>query len=155
MFRSLLLCGLLLSGCSLLFPPPPEPVKREPINNAPGAPEAIGPYSQAIRVGNALYCSGQIAINPATGDLIIGDAKEEARQALKNLGAVLQAAGMGFDNAVKVTVFLTNINDYKIVNEAYQEFFKEPYPAREAVQVAQLPGNAKVEISCIAIKTDL
>ena len=150
MLRRLFLCtAFTLSGCTLLQPPP-EPIKREPVTS-PDAPAAIGPYSQAIKIGNNLYCSGQIGINPATGDMVIGDIKEETRQVLKNLGAVLRAAGMDYKDVVKATVFLADMNDYKLVNEAYSEFFTETKPAREAVQVARLPRDARVEISCIAI----
>ena len=148
-----LLLMLSFTGCTLLQPLP-EPDKREVITT-PDAPSAIGPYSQAIKVGNVVYCSGQLAINPKTGDMVIGDVKEEARQALKNLGAILQAAGMTFDDVVKATVFLSDIDDYKLVNEVYAEFFATAKPAREAVQVAALPLNAKVEISCIAVKLEV
>ena len=147
---TLLLSAFLWTSCTLLQPPP-EPIKREPVT-APDAPAPIGPYSQAIKIGNSLYCSGQIGIDPATGDLVIGDVRAETRQALNNLGAVLRAAGMGYGDVVKATVFLSDLNDYKIVNEIYAEFFNATKPAREAVQVARLPRDAKVEISCIAVK---
>ncbi len=150
--RLFLFATFALSGCTLLQPPA-EPVKREPITS-PDAPAAIGPYSQAIKIGNNLFCSGQIGIIPATGDLIIGDIKEETRQVLKNLGAVLRAAGMSYGDVVKATVFLADMNDYKLMNEAYSEFFTAVKPAREAVQVARLPRDARVEISCIAVKVE-
>lgn len=118
----------------------------------PEAPAAIGPYSQAIMVGNTLYCSGQIALDPATGSLVSENIQAETRQALKNLGAILRAAGMDYSDVVQATVFLFDLNDYKIVNEVYAEFFKEQPPARAAVQVARLPRDARLEIACIAVK---
>jgi len=154
MLRRLIPCVTLLAltGCTLLQPPA-EPDKREPIN-APEAPGTNGPFAHAIKVGKQLYCSGQIGINPATGDLVIGDIQEETRQVLKNLGAVLRAAGMDYGDVVKATVFLTDINDYKLMNEAYSEFLGESKPARETVQVVRLPREAHVEISCIAVKVE-
>ena len=116
------------------------------------APAAIGPYSQAIMVGNALYCSGQIALDPATGKMVTENIQAETRQVLKNLGAVLRAAGMNYSNVVQATVYLADLNDYKTMNEIYAEFFKENPPARAAVQVARLPRDARVEIACIAMK---
>jgi 2-iminobutanoate/2-iminopropanoate deaminase len=116
------------------------------------APAAIGPYSQAILVGNTLYCSGQIAIDPKTGELVKGDIEAEARQVLQNLGAVLKAAEMGYDNVVKATVFLKDLNNYSAVNGVYAEFFGDSPPAREAVEVARLPKDVNVEISMIAVK---
>ncbi len=116
------------------------------------APAAIGPYSQAILVGSTLYCSGQIAIDPATGELVDGDIEAEARQVLQNLGAVLKAADMGYDNVVKASVFLKDLNNYSAVNGVYAEFFSDRPPAREAVEVARLPKDVNVEISMIAVK---
>jgi len=116
------------------------------------APAAIGPYSQAIMVGNTLYCSGQIALDPLTGKMVADNVQTETRQTLKNLGEVLRAAGMDFANVVQATVYLADMNDYKTVNEIYAEFFKEKPPARAAVQVARLPREARVEIACIAVK---
>ncbi len=154
MLRCLFLFALLhiIAGCTLLQPPA-APIQREPITS-PDAPAAIGPYSQAIKIGNQMYCSGQIGINPATGDLVVGDIKEETRQVLKNLGAVLRAGSMDYKDVVKATVFLADINDYKLVNEVYSEFFTDVKPAREAVQVARLPRDARVEISCMAVKVE-
>ncbi|MCG3157483.1 MAG: putative aminoacrylate peracid reductase RutC [bacterium] len=146
------LCMILLSGCTLLQPLP-EPARREVVT-APDAPAPIGPYSQAIKIGNALYCSGQIGLSPTTGDLIIGDVKDETKQVLENLGAVLRAAGMSHGEVVKTTIFLTSMDDYKLVNEVYAEYFSASKPARETVQVARLPRDARVEISCIAVKLD-
>ncbi len=117
------------------------------------APQAIGPYSQAILVGNTLYCSGQIAINPKTGELVTGDFGAEVKQVLDNLGAVLQAAGMDYADVVKATVFLKDLNQYGVFNEIYATYFKENPPARETVQVARLPKDVNIEISFIALKT--
>lgn len=120
--------------------------------STPAAPAAIGPYSQAILAGNTLYCSGQIAIIPETGELIQNDIQAEAHQVLKNLGAVLKEAGMDYSNVVKATVFLKDLNDYSKVNDVYKEYFTENPPARAAVQVARLPKDVSVEISLIAVK---
>ncbi len=116
------------------------------------APAAIGPYSQAVLVGNTLYCSGQIAFDVKTGELIQDNIEAEAKQVLKNLGAVLKAAEMDYDDVVKATVFLQDLNNYNAVNRVYAEFFGDKPPAREAVQVARLPRDANVEISLIAVK---
>ena len=130
---------------------PIAPTRRE-IINSPNAPAAIGPYSQAILAGNTLYCSGQIAFIPETGELLRGDIEEETARALENLGAVLQAAGMGYRNVVTCTVYLADMNDYGQVNEVYARYFNESPPAREAIEVAALPRGARVEISCIAVR---
>ena len=114
------------------------------------APAAIGPYSQAIVHGGVVYCSGQIAINPATGALIEGDVQAETHQVLTNLRAVLQAAGSDFDRALKVTVFLQDMNDFGAVNAVYAEHFGEARPARACVQAAGLPKGVRVEIDCVA-----
>lgn len=118
------------------------------------APAAIGPYSQGVLVGSSLYCSGQIGIDPVTGKMVAGGVQAETRQALKNLGAVLQAAGMDYGDVVRATVFMQNMDDYGKINEVYQQFFKESPPARAAVQVARLPKDVAVEISLIAVKAE-
>jgi len=118
----------------------------------PLAPAAIGPYSQGILVGSTLYCSGQIAIEPRTGSMITGSITDEAERVLENLGAVLHAVGMDYENVVRCTVYLTDINAYAQVNEIYGRYFNEAPPAREAVQVAALPRGAQVEISCVAVR---
>ncbi len=114
------------------------------------APAAIGPYSQAIQVGNLVFASGQIPIDPATGSLVAGGVKEQARQSLTNVKAILDEAGLTLDNVVKTTVFLADMNDFADVNAVYAEFFAEPYPARSAVAVKTLPKGALVEIEVIA-----
>jgi len=115
------------------------------------APQAIGPYSQGIVANGFVFCSGQIPIVPATGDLNAGSIEEQTRQVLKNVGAVLEAAGSSYDEVVKTTVFLQDMNDFAKMNAVYAEFFKAPNPARAAVQVARLPRDVKVEIEAIAL----
>ena len=114
------------------------------------APAAIGPYSQAIQVGNLVFASGQIPINPATGNFVEGGVKEQARQSLTNVKAILEEAGLTLENVVKTTVFLADMNDFADVNAVYAEFFAEPYPARSAVAVKTLPKGALIEIEVIA-----
>lgn len=115
------------------------------------APQAIGPYSQAIIANGIVFVSGQIPINPATGELSTGTIEEQTKQVLTNIGAVLEAAGSSFDRVVKATVFLQDMNDFSKMNQVYSDFFKPPFPARAAVQVARLPRDVKVEIEVIAI----
>jgi len=120
--------------------------------NTKNAPKAIGPYSQAILSVNTLYCSGQIAINPDTGNLVIDNITEETNQVMKNILAVLKAADMNFENVVKCSIFMKDMNDYSAINDVYAKSFSENPPAREAVQVSVLPKNVNVEISIIAVK---
>jgi len=114
------------------------------------APGAIGPYSQAIRVGDLVFCSGQIPIDPVTGEFVSQDVAEQTKQVLKNLSAVLEAAGSGLGKVVKTTVFLADMGDFAAMNDVYAEFFSENKPARATVQAARLPRDARVEIDCIA-----
>ena len=114
------------------------------------APAAIGPYSQAIRVGSRLYLSGQIGIDPATGQMVDGGIEEQTHQTLKNLGAVLESAGFSFDDVVQAQVFLANLNDYAAMNAVYKTYFDESFPARAALQVARIPRDALVEIMMVA-----
>lgn len=116
--------------------------------NAPGA---IGPYSQAVITGNLVFCSGQIPINPATGEFVSDDVAEQTVQVLKNLTAVLEAAGSGLAKVVKTTVFLADMNDFAAMNDVYARYFSENKPARATVQAARLPRDARVEIECIAL----
>ena len=120
--------------------------------STPKAPAAIGPYSQAIQVGNLIYTSGQIPIDPATGQLVEGGVKEQARQSLNNIQAILQEAGLTMASVVKTTVFMADMADFAEMNSVYAEFFTEPYPARSAVAVKTLPKNALVEIEVVAEK---
>jgi 2-iminobutanoate/2-iminopropanoate deaminase len=115
------------------------------------APAAIGPYSQAIKLGNMLFTSGQIPLNPATGELIATNAGDAAKQCLENLKAILEEAGTNLSNVVKTTVFLKDMNDFVVVNEVYGTYFSEKMPARSAVQVGKLPKDALVEIEAIAL----
>jgi len=115
------------------------------------APAAIGPYSQAVRAGGLVFCSGQIPLDPRTGELVAGDIGEQTRQVLRNLGAVLQAAGASLDDVVRTTVYLADLGDFAAMNAAYGEFFGQPAPARATVQAARLPRDARVEIDAIAV----
>ena len=120
--------------------------------NTPQAPAAIGPYSQAVQIGNLVFTSGQIPIDPATGTLVQGGIKEQTRRSLANVKAVLEAAGLSMDKVVKTTVFMADMNDFADMNSVYAEFFSEPYPARSAVAVKTLPTGALVEIEVVAAK---
>ena len=122
------------------------------IINTKNAPAAIGPYSQAVLVDKTLYCSGQIAINPKNNLIINSSIKEETEMIMKNIFEILSSAQMNFDNIVKCTIFLKNMDDYNEVNKVYSKYFKSDPPAREAVEVSKLPKNVNVEISTIAIK---
>ena len=117
-------------------------------DNAPGA---IGPYSQAVKTGNLVFCSGQIPIDSATGEFVSNNVAEQTEQVLKNLSAVLEAAGTNLDKVVKTTVFLADMNDFTAMNEVYARYFAENKPARATVQAARLPRDARVEIECIAV----
>jgi 2-iminobutanoate/2-iminopropanoate deaminase len=121
------------------------------IVNSPNAPEPIGPYSQAVRSGNMLFLSGQIAINRATGNLVTSDIKEETTQVMANIKEILTAAGADFSAVVKTTIFLKDMNSFPHVNEVYGSYFKSSPPARETVEVSRLPKDVNVEISCIAM----
>jgi 2-iminobutanoate/2-iminopropanoate deaminase len=114
------------------------------------APAAIGPYSQAIRAGSLLFVSGQIAIDPATGKMIDGDLAAQTHRVMKNLGAILEAAGASYANVVRTTVYLADMNDFPAMNEIYGTYFPSPAPARATIQAARLPRDARVEIDLIA-----
>jgi 2-iminobutanoate/2-iminopropanoate deaminase len=115
------------------------------------APGAIGPYSQAVKTNGMVFCSGQIPIDTATGEFVSDDVAEQTEQVLKNLNAVLEAAGTSLNNVVKTTVFLADMNDFAAMNEVYAKYFSENKPARATVQAAGLPRGARVEIECIAV----
>lgn len=119
--------------------------------STPNAPAALGPYSQAVDTGSTVYCSGQLGLDPATGNLADG-VQAQTHQALKNLQAVLNAAGLSLDNVVKTTVFVQDLADFGTVNEIYGTYFHGGFPARSCVQIAALPKNALVEIECIAVR---
>ncbi|MBP6871987.1 MAG: Rid family detoxifying hydrolase [Bacteroidales bacterium] len=141
---SLLFIFLLFTGIS-------QTIEKK-IIQAPDAPKAIGPYSQAVVAGNTLYVSGNIALNPENGQMDTLNLETETRRVMSNLGAVLKEAGMSYENIVKATIYMTDIRNYKEINRIYGEYFKEDPPAREAIQVVALPAGAHVEISCIAVK---
>lgn len=123
---------------------------REPVKTS-NAPAALGPYSQAIKAGGVVYTSGQIAIDPATGEFIGGDIAEQTDRVLKNVAAVLEAAGSSLDRVVKTLVFLADMDDFAAMNEVYGRFFPEAPPARSTVQAARLPRDARVEIEAVAL----
>ncbi|SRR6266849_5412057 len=118
--------------------------------STPAAPAAIGPYSQAIRAGNLLFLSGQIPIDPATGELVGGGIEAQTRQVFQNIGEILTAGGTSFDGVLSATVYLMDMNDFAKVNEIYASYFTSPAPARATVQVARLPKDCRVEIQVIA-----
>lgn len=120
--------------------------------NTNKAPKAIGPYSQAIEANGLIITSGQLPIDPATGEFAPSGIKEQTRQSLTNAKAILEEAGIGLGNVMKTTVFLSDMNDFAAMNEVYAEFFSEPFPARSAIAVKTLPKNALVEVECIAAK---
>ena len=118
--------------------------------SAPDAPKAIGPYSQAIRAGQLLFVSGQVPLDPATGNLVEGDITAQTQRVMENLDAVLKAGNLSFAHVVRTTIYLADMNDFAAVNAVYGQFFSEPYPARATVQVARLPKDARVEIDLVA-----
>jgi len=116
------------------------------------APKAIGPYSQAVEINNILFISGQIPVNPETGKVIEGDIKEQTRQVLENIKVIIKEAGFKLDNVVKTTCYLSNMNNFKNMNEIYASVFTSNFPARAAVEVSRLPLNVLIEIDAIAVK---
>ncbi len=125
---------------------------RRAIVNAPGLAKALGPYSRAVWAGDLLYLSGQTGTDPATGQLVSGGVAQQTEQVLKGLSAVLKEAGLSMADVVKANVYLTDINDFAIMNKVYEGFFDDPRPARTTVAVAALPGGARVEIELVAVK---
>lgn len=119
------------------------------IINTPNAPQAIGTYSQAVKCGNTVYVSGQIPLDPATGDLVQGEFEVHARRVFDNLKAIINAAGGDFSHVAKLNVFLTDLGNFALVNKLMSEYFTQPYPARAAIQVAALPKRAIVEMDCV------
>jgi 2-iminobutanoate/2-iminopropanoate deaminase len=124
------------------------------IISTPEAPAAVGPYSQAVRVGSTIYCAGQIPLDPKSGQIVSGEIDVQTRRVLDNIAAVLRAEGLGFENIVKTTIFLIDLGDFQTVNEIYAGYFKQAPPARSTVQVAALPKGARVEIEVIAVAGD-
>jgi 2-iminobutanoate/2-iminopropanoate deaminase len=119
--------------------------------SSPDAPKAMGVYSPAIKAGNMLFVSGQIPIEPSSGKVLTGDIKEQAEQVMRNIGALLKAAGADFGNVVRTTVYLQDMNDFAGMNEVYSKHIVDPAPARATVQVARLPRDVKIEVDCIAL----
>jgi 2-iminobutanoate/2-iminopropanoate deaminase len=115
-----------------------------------GAPRAIGPYSAALRAGPLLFISGQVPVDPGTGQLVEGDIAIQTRRVLDSLGALLEAAGLTFAQVVRTTIYLADMNDYAAMNDVYRSYFPEPYPTRSTVQAARLPRDARIEIDAIA-----
>jgi 2-iminobutanoate/2-iminopropanoate deaminase len=126
---------------------------KEPVKT-PHAPAALGPYSQAIKAGGFVYLSGQVAIDPATGEFVDGGIAEQTERVLKNVTAVLEAAGSSLDLVVNTTVFLADMSEFSAMNEVYAKFFPEPHPSRSTVQAARLPRDARVEIEAVALVRD-
>jgi 2-iminobutanoate/2-iminopropanoate deaminase len=124
------------------------------IISTPDAPAALGPYSQAVRVGSTIYCAGQVPLDPKSGQIVSGGIDAQTGRVMDNIAAVLKAAGVGFEDVVKTTIFLTDLNDFQTVNEIYGARFKQQPPARSTVQVSALPKGAKVEIEVIAMVTE-
>jgi 2-iminobutanoate/2-iminopropanoate deaminase len=119
--------------------------------STPSAPAAIGPYSQAIKAGNLLFVSGQVPIDPASGQIVAGDIAQQTRRVFENIGAILGAAGLSFDAVVRTTVYLADMNEFAAMNEVYAKYFVAPFPARSTVQVARLPRDVRVEIEVVAV----
>jgi len=119
--------------------------------SSPDAPKAIGPYSQAVRTGQLLFVSGQVPLDPATGQIVDGDIAAQTRRVFDNIAAVLTAGGRSFADVVRSTVYLADMNDFAAVNQVYGTYFSEPFPARATVQVARLPKDARVEIDLVAM----
>jgi 2-iminobutanoate/2-iminopropanoate deaminase len=122
------------------------------IINSKNAPAPIGPYSQAVKSNGTLYVSGQIAIDPSSGNMVLGDIVKETQQVMNNLKAILTEAGMDFSNVVKSSIFVKDLNNFATINKVYGEYFNSEPPARETVEVSRLPKDVNVEISCIAVK---
>ncbi|XP_032629433.1 2-iminobutanoate/2-iminopropanoate deaminase [Chelonoidis abingdonii] len=122
------------------------------IISTPRAPAAMGPYSQAVLIDRTMYIAGQLGMDPSSGQLVPGGAKEEAKQALKNIGEILKAAGCDYSNVVKTTVLMADMKDFSDINETYKQFFRSNFPARAAYQVVALPKDAQVEIEAVAIQ---
>ena len=129
-------------------------IMAKEIISTKNAPQAIGPYSQAVKTGNLIFISGQIPLDPKTGNLVEGSIKDETNQVLKNLKSICEAAGYSLDDAVKITIFLTDLANFSVVNDLMKEFFSEPYPARATIEVSALPLGVNVEIEAIVLADD-
>ena len=145
--RLIFLCTISVLS-TLTFSKEPNPMTKEIISTE-NAPQAIGPYSQAVKAGNLMFISGQIPLNPKTGDLVSDSIEEQAKQVLKNVQSICEAAGYSLDDIVKISIFLTDLSNFGIVNDVMKEYFSEPYPARATVEVSALPLGVNVEIEAI------
>ena len=143
----LFLCTILLLTISI-FSKELNQMSKEIISTK-NAPQAIGPYSQAVKTGNLMFISGQIPLNPETGDLVSGSIEDEANQVLNNIKSICEAAGNSLEDIVKITIFLTDLDNFATVNEVMKEHFSEPYPARATIEVSGLPLGVNVEIEAI------
>ena len=119
--------------------------------SSPNAPKALGPYSSALRVGQLLFISGQVPVDPATGQMVEGDIAAQTRRVLDSIGGLLEAGGLSFSHVARTTVFLADMNDFAAMNDTYRTYFTEPFPARSTVQAARLPRDARIEIDAIAV----
>jgi 2-iminobutanoate/2-iminopropanoate deaminase len=124
---------------------------KKTVVTAPTSAPVIGPYSPAVRIGNFLFLSGQIPLDPSSGQLVEGDIRAQTTRVMENMGELLRAGGADFSNVARTTIFLADMNDFAVVNEVYASYFAEPFPARATVQVARLPKDARVEIDAIAV----
>jgi len=145
-FLSIILIILILIFSKEIF----KKMKKEIISTE-NAPQAIGPYSQAVKAGNLMFISGQIPLDPKTGDLVSESIEEQAKQVLDNVKSICEAAGSSLDDIVKISIFLTDLNNFSVVNDVMKEYFSEPYPARATVEVSGLPLGVNVEIEAIVL----
>ena len=146
---SIFLCTISITSI-LIFSQEPTEMQKEIISTE-NAPQAIGPYSQAVKAGNLMFISGQIPLDPKTGDLVSESIDEQAKQVLNNIKSICEAAGQSIDDIVKISIFLTDLENFAIVNEVMKEYFAEPYPARATVEVSGLPLGVNVEIEAILL----
>ena len=146
---SIFLCTISITSI-LIFSQEPTEMQKEIISTE-NAPQAIGPYSQAVKAGNLMFISGQIPLDPKTGDLVSESIDDQAKQVLNNIKSICEAAGQSIDDIVKISIFLTDLENFAIVNEVMKEYFTEPYPARATVEVSGLPLGVKVEIEAIVL----
>ena len=150
--RLFFLCTISIIS-TLTFSKEPNKMTKEIISTE-NAPQAIGPYSQAVKAGNLMFVSGQIPLDPKTGDLVSDSIEEQAKQVLKNVQSICEAAGYSLDDIVKISIFLTDLSNFGIVNDVMKEYFSEPYPARATVEVSALPLGVNVEIEAIVLIND-
>ena len=147
--RLIFLCTISVLS-TLIFSKEPNQMTKEIISTE-NAPQAIGPYSQAVKAGNLIFISGQIPLNPKTGDLVTESIEDQARQVLYNVKSICESAGQSLDDIVKISIFLTDLNNFAVVNDVMKEYFSEPYPARATVEVSGLPLGVNVEIEAIVL----